>query len=210
MIVLKKIAPFIVAAVMLANCQSRKNNDVAPKSVQTVVDSSAVAYSALRAAVFTCGPYSGGYCTDFVTMKFNEIVSPSKRDWTGNANKYFDNAKAKDWATSTDVSKGEGGAIACWSGGGFGHVGFCVDNYKKREEKNTKGKVIKTWYITIDEFNWGLFKTGATTAETACYTNNAITTNYGVKTTAQIESAQLAHGNYTFIGYIFPRKIKKK
>ncbi len=165
--------------------------------------------SSLKTAAFTCGPFSGGYCTDWCTTKFNEIVSPSKKDWNGNAGNWFKNAQDKGWATSTDVTKGEGGAIAVYSGGGFGHVARCFDNYKKREEKDSKGKVVKTWYITLDEYNWGVLKIGATKEETKCYSDNAITINYGVKTSTQITSSTLARGSYTFVGYIFPRKVKK-
>jgi hypothetical protein len=163
-------------------------------------------------AKFVCGPFDGGYCTNYVDKFFNEIVSPSKKDWTGNAEAYYRNASANGWEVSADVTKGVGGAIAVWSGNYFGHVARCIDSYSKREIKDLKGKVTKTYYINIDEYNWSAsYKKGATDEETTCYKNNAITLNYGIKKTAQIEDPTLNRGStYKFIGYVFPRKVKKK
>lgn len=142
---------------------------------------------------------SGGYCTDYAWGRFDAVASPA-HDWSGNADHWFANAQAQGWQVRTSVTDVVDGSVVCWSGGGYGHVGWVVSH------SNTG--------VTVMEKNWGIttqghgpYGSGETAGQFASRIADGVTDKYGIVTTTPLSySAVAKRGSYTFQGYILPTK----
>lgn len=122
-----------------------------------------------------------GFCTWFAAVEFNK-GSDRIVDFGGNAGEWVANAEAQNWKVSRNLYDAAPGAIICWTGGQFGHVGIV---------RQVVGE-----NVVVEEMN------GGTSLVNAAY---GVTNEFNKPTTRTFNvSRRLAKGNLKFAGFIFP------
>lgn len=130
--------------------------------------------------------FQTGYCTYYAAKEFDKLAGEPKGAgwrWRGNAGHWLTNAAKAGYETTTDPRKGKRGAIAVWSGGGFGHVAVVTGTSPTS--------------LSISEMNWGKIVDK----------QSGKTDKFGIVTTATVQFSNMNRGNmvkYSFQGLILP------
>ena len=140
-----------------------------------------------------------GYCTNWATQCFNASSPAPHTNWHGNADQWFTLAGTAGWSITKNPRLAVPGAIAVWSGGGYGHVASVVST-------NPTG-------IVVSEMNWGGMSIGKsvyygsneTAAQFQTRLDWTMTDNFDNPTTNSLSwASNLDRGRYKFIGLILP------
>jgi surface antigen len=155
-----------------------------------------------RAATGTVPPKDSavgyGYCTDYIKNTY-KTTTGTDLGLGGHAKDWIERAKAQpDRFTvlpASDIAKAPPGAIAVWSGGSYGHVGFVDSN----DGKNS---------VTFAEANWGPAQKTGNPQVDAFMKSEAITDNFNKVSINQRSyegAASRNSGGLSLIGFILPK-----